>query len=149
MKTYLNFEDIETKEMLSKLDLNFFLQQNIEEENYDQKDVNSLYSSYETSLEKLKLKYKGNWKQANYFLEGQVRKMFTGGFLTALFHLDDGRSFSLSRFQDVGHDLAYFKLWQKYYKRKASAKKIWNIVTKVGSVLAIVLSIIKLLESLL
>jgi hypothetical protein len=149
LKTALNFEDTATKEMLSNLDFNFFLKQNIEEENYDQKDVDSLYSSYETSSEQLKLKYKGNWKQANYFLEGQVRKMYTGGFLTALFHLDEGRSFSLSRFQDAGHDLAYFKLWQRYYKRKVSAKKIWNIVTKVGSVLAIVLSIIKLLESLL
>lgn len=149
MRTSLNFEDKDTKELLSKLDFNFFLRQNIEEEKYKQDEVDTLYNSYKTTLKELKQKYKKDKKQANYFLEGQVRKMFTGGFLPALFHLDEGRQHTMFAFQEIGEDLAYFKLWQDYYKRKVTAKKVWDIVVKVGSVLAIVLSIIKLWETFL
>lgn len=49
-------------------------------------------------------------------------------------------------FQGIGHDLAYFKLWQNYYKRKVTVKRVWDAIVKVGSVLAIILSIIKLWE---
>ena len=73
--------------------------------------------------------------------------MFTGGFLPALFHLDEGRKHTIFGFEDIGHDLAYFKLWQNYYKRKVTTKKVWEFVVKVGSVLAIILSIIKLWET--
>lgn len=148
MKTTLNFEDSNTKELLSKFDFDFFLSQNIEEEKYSKEDTEALYSSYNIALTHLKLRYKGEKKQANYFLEGQVRKMFTGGFLPALFHLDEGRSHTIFDFAGVGHDLAYFKLWQVYYKRKITKQKIWEIVIKVGSLLGIILSIIKLWEVL-
>lgn len=147
MRTNLDFENKDTKELLSKLDFKFFLKQNSEEENYSQEDLNDLYSSYVETLNSLKLRFKGNKKQSNYFLEGQVRKMFTGGLLTALFHLDEGRSHTISAFKEVGSDLAYFKLWQIYYKRKVTSAKIWNLVVKIGSVLAIILSIIKLWET--
>jgi hypothetical protein len=40
--------------------------------------------------------------------------MFTGGFLPALFHLDEGRRHTIFGFEEMGHDLAYFKLWQNY-----------------------------------
>jgi hypothetical protein len=148
LRTNLNFEDKDTKEILSQFEFDFFLKQNIEEEKYNQADIDILYSSYKTTLKDLKLKYKKDRKQANFLLEGQVRKMFTGGFLPALFHLDEVRKFTMSSFKDIGHDLAYFKLWQNYYKRKVIAKKIWDVVVKVGSVLAIILSIIKFLEYL-
>jgi hypothetical protein len=147
LRTSLNFEDKDTKELLSKLDFNFFLKQNIEEEKYRQDEVDTLYNSYKDSLKDLKKKYKKDKKQANYFLEGQVRKMFTGGFLPALFHLDEGRQHTIIAFQEIGEDLAYFKLWQDYYKRKVTAKKVWDFVVKVGSVLAIILSLIKLWET--
>jgi hypothetical protein len=147
LKTSLKFEDKDTKEMLSKFEFGFFLKQNIEEEKYNQADIDILYSSYETTLKAIKLKYKKDRKQANYFLEGQVRKMFTGGFLPALFHLDEGRKHRMFGFQEIGHDLAYFKLWQDYYKRKVTAQKVWDIIVKIGSVLAIGLSLIKLWET--
>ena len=134
--------------MLSKFEFDFFLKQNIEEEKYNQAEIDILYSSYKKTLKDLKLKYKKDRKQANYFLEGQVRKMFTGGFLPALFHLDEGRKHTMFGFKDIGHDLAYFKLWQNYYNCKVTTKKIWDVVVKVGSVLAIILSIIKFLEYL-
>lgn len=147
METKLNFEDKDTKELLSKLDFDFFLKQNIDEEKYKQEDIEKLYSSYKATLKELKIKYRKQRKQANYFLEGQVRKMFTGGFLPALFHLDEGRTHTIFAFGEVGNDLAYFKLWQIYYKRKVTVKKVWEVVVKTGSVLAIILSLIKLWET--
>lgn len=148
MKTNLNFEDPKTKELLSNLDLRFFLNENIREEKYPEREVSLMYSSYENTMKELKHKHKKNKRQANYFLEGQVRKMFIGGFLPALFHLDEGRKHTIVDFEGVGHDLAYFKLWQSYYKRKVTAIKTWDIIIKVGSVLAIALSLLKLWETL-
>jgi hypothetical protein len=148
MKTKLSFEDKDTKELLSKLEFDFFLKQNIEEEKYSKNDVDDLYSSYYVTLKQLKIKYKRDKAQSNYYLEGQVRKLFTGGLLPALFQLDEGRSHTIYAFKEVGNDLAYFKLWQDYYKRKVTASKIWNFVIKIGSILAIILSIIKLWETI-
>jgi hypothetical protein len=148
MKTQLNFEDAKTKELLSRLDFRFFLKENIREEKYADDEIGQLYSSYENAMKELKHRYRKDKKQANYFLEGQARKMFTGGFLPALFHLDEGRKHTIVDFEGVGHDLAYFKVWQSYYKRKVTAAKVWDIVIKVGSVLAIVLSLIKLWETI-
>ena len=107
-----------------------------------------MYVSYYDTLKQLRFKFKKDKKQANYYLEGQVRKMFTGGLLPALFHLDEGRSHTIFAFKEVGNDFAYFKLWQDYYKRKVTASKIWNFVIKIGSILAIILSIIKLWETI-
>jgi hypothetical protein len=149
MKTNLDFENSDTKELLSKLDFKYFLNQNTEEENYSQEDMNDLYSSYFETLNSLKLRFKGNRKQSNYFLEGQVRKMFTGGLLPALFHLDEGGTSTIFAFKEMGSDLAYFRLWQLYYKRKVIKVLIWNLVIKIGSILAIILSIIKVWETFL
>lgn len=148
MRTKLDFENRDTKELLSRLDFEFFLKQNSEEHNYSEDDINDLYKSYNETLRALKKKYKKDKKQSNYFLEGQVRKMVTGGFLLALFHIDEGRSHTIFAFKEGGNDLAYFKLWQEYYRRKVTATKIWNILIKIGSILAIILSIIKLWETL-
>jgi hypothetical protein len=147
LKTKLSFEDKDTKELLSKLDFEFFLKENIEVEKYQESDIELLYSEYSATLKELKLKYKSNKKQSNYFLEGQVRKMFTGGFLPALFHLDEGRTHTIFDFGGIGQDLAYFKRWQIYYKRKVTKAKIWEIVIKSGSILAILLSLIKIKET--
>jgi len=146
MRTQLNFEKKETKELLSKLDLEFFLTQNFNENDYSEKEKDDLYVSYYETLKTLKSKLKKDKKQANYYLEGQVRKMFTGGLLPALFHLDEGKNFRLFDFKEIGKDLAYFKLWQNYYKRKVTSQKIWNIIVKTGSLLAILLTIIKIFE---
>lgn len=108
MRTKLDFENIDTKELLSRLDFDFFLKQNSEEQNYSEADINDLYNSYNENIRTLRAKFKTNRKQSNYFLEGQVRKMFTGGFLPALFHLDEGRSHTIFAFKEVGNDLAHF-----------------------------------------
>jgi hypothetical protein len=149
MRTNLNFENEDTKELLSRFDFDFFVRQNAKAERYSQADMDVLYSTYEKTLGELRVKFKKEKKQANLFLEGQVRKMFTGGFLPALFELDEGRKHTMFDFKQIGHDLAFFKLWQEYYKKRVTTKKIWTILTRVGSVLAIILSVIKLWETFL
>ena len=146
MKTNLNFELEETKKLLSKLDFEFFLKQNIEKEKYNQSDIDKIYSSYNQTLQEIKTKAQAGKKQFHYSAEGQVRKMFTGGFLPALFELDESRGHTIFDFPAIGENWAYFKYWQIYKKRKITKEKIWNVTVKVGGVLAIILSVLKFLE---
>jgi len=146
MKTTLNFEHKDTKELLAILDFEFFLKQNIEAERYSQADIDKIYSSYYQTKKAIETKAKANKKQFNYYTEGQVRKMFTGGFIPALFELDESREHVLFDFPAVGESWAYFNHWQTYQKRKITKEKIWNVVVKIGSVLAILLSFLKLIE---
>lgn len=146
MKTTLNFDSTDTKKLLSELDFEFFLKRNIEIEDYKQADIDTMYSSYKIAMSELKKKAKENKKQFYYFCEGKVRKGFTGGFLPAHFELDEGRKNTIFRFEDIGENWAYFQYWQKFYRRKVTKEKIWDYTIKTGSILAILLSVIKLLE---
>lgn len=146
MKTALNFEHNDTKALLAKLDFEFFLKQNFEAEKYSQADIDKVYASYHQTTKLIRTKAKADKKQFNYYAEGQVRKMFTGGFLPALFELDESRGHTMFDFPAVGESWAYFKHWQTYQKRKITKEKIWDVVIKIGSVLAILLSFLKLIE---
>jgi len=146
MKTDLNFEQTETKKLLSKLDFEFFLKQNIEVEKYKQSDIDAIYTAYKLFKKELRAKSKKNKRQFNYFAEGQVRKMFTGGLLPAMFELDEGRGHRLCDFPGIGENWAYFNHWQMYYKRKVTGEKLWNVIIKTGSILAFFLSISKIIE---
>jgi hypothetical protein len=146
MKTKLSFEDAETKKLLSKLDFIFFLKRNLSQGKYNPKDINSIYLSHDKTLNGLRLERRSNKKQFNYFLEGQVRKMFNGGFLPALFELDGTKRLTLFDFSAVGESWAYFECWRNYYKLKMTTERIWGIIIKVGSVAGILLSLIKLAE---
>lgn len=144
--TNLNFEDKETKKLLSKLDFEYFLKQNIEEEKYGKEYIDEMYTSFNDNYKILKQKTKVNRKQFYLYHEGNVRKMFTGGFLTAIFLLDEGRTHRLLDFKEVGLNWAIFNLWSKNYRRKITFEKVWDIIIKTGSLLAIVLSIVKITE---
>lgn len=146
MKTGLNFEQDSTKKILSELDFEFFLKENLEKEKYNKENVEKIYSSYELTKKKIKAKAKGNKKQFNLYSEGQVRKMFTGEFLPSLFELNENRGHRLLDFSGIGENWAYFSHWQAYQKRKIKLDKIWNVVVKTGSVFGIILAILKFLE---
>lgn len=72
--------------------------------------------------------------------------MFTGGTLPATFELDEGRRYQIMDFPATGKNWAYFEHWQKTYKLKLKKEKIWSIVIKTGSLLAFILTILKLYE---
>jgi hypothetical protein len=146
MKTALDFEHNDTKALLAKLDFEFFLKQNIEAEKYSQADIDKVYSSYHQTTKLIRTKAQADKKQFNYYAEGQVRKMFTGGFLPALFELDENRVHTMFDFPAIGENWAYFKHWQTYQKRKITKEKIWDVIIKAGSVLAFLLSFLKLIE---
>lgn len=146
VKTILNFEDKETKALLAKFDFEFFLKQNIKDEKYDQIDIDEIYASYNNTLKQIKAKAQSNKRQVRLYAEGQVRKMFMGGFLTVIFHLNTSRGYKISDFPATGENWAYFKYWQIYQKRKITKEKIWDIIIKTGSILAISLSFLKLFE---
>ena len=139
MKTELNFEDESTKKLLSKLDFEFFLKQNIEVEKYTENEINQIYECYKTTKIVLAKKSKENRKQFNFYVEGQARKMFTGGLLPALFELDEGRGHTIFDFPPIGENWAYFEHWQKYYKKKVTKEKVWDFIIKTGSLLAFLL----------
>lgn len=148
MKTTLDFEKVETKNLLAKLDFSFFLEKNIESQDYSELDTQMIYHNYDKTLQQLKKKLKHNKEQFCYFAEGQVRKMFTGGFIPALFELDEGREHVFFDFPAIGENWAYFEIWQSFHRKKITKEKIWTFVIRLGSILAIILSILKLIETI-
>lgn len=145
-KTTLDFEAKETKELLSKLDFSFFLQQHFNETKYSEENIKQIHNTFNKTIISLKKRGKKNKKQFFFFLEGQVRKGFIGGLIPSIFHLDDTNNYRLCDFPSVGENWAYFKLWAAYYKKKLKRKKAWDIITKIGSILAILLSLLKVWE---
>ena len=141
-----SFESQDTREFISNIDFEYFLQMNIAERSYSQSEIDSMYRSYELTKVKIKQARKKNKKQYNLFLEGQVRKMYYGGFLPTMFNMNDIREHFLTDFEAVGENWAYFKYWQRFYKNKLTTQKILELITKGGSLLAIALSIAKVIE---
>ncbi len=115
-------------------------------EKYKQADIDSIYEAYKRITAEIKVRSKSNKKQFFFYSEGQVRKMFTGGLLLSHFELDESRGHTILDFPAVGENWAYFDYWQKYQKRKLTKEKIWGFTIKTGSLLAILLSIIKFIE---
>jgi hypothetical protein len=104
LKTDLDFENKETKELLCRLDFEYFLKEHIAVENYSRDEVDQIYAAFTSATLDLRKRVKDNKKQFLYFLEGQVRKGFTGGFLPAIFHLDRGRHHHFLDFPAVGEN---------------------------------------------
>ena len=149
MRTTLNFEDKSTKELLSKLDFEYFLNQDIENENYSPENISEIKNEYLKNKQILKNKSRKKRLQFYFYIEGQVRKMFTGGFLPALFHLDESRDHTIIDFKSVGDAWAYFECWRNLYKKKLFKEKIWNYTIRIGSLLAFILTGLKLYEFLM
>ncbi len=146
MKENLDFEDKSTKDLLSKYDMSFFLNQNIDDNDYSDEDISTMRDSFQFYQKDLIEKSKENSEQLFLYVEGQVRKMVTGGSLPSLFNLNETRELRILDFKASGHDWAYFSYWQKHYKRKVRLEQFWEWTTKVGSVLAIILTIFQLYE---
>jgi hypothetical protein len=113
METQLNFENSDVRELLSELDFRYFLDQNIKEEGYGQSEIDLIYSSHKEWVKTIKNDAKGNKKQFNFYVEGQVRKMFTGGLLPTLFHLNEAREHVIFDFPGTGENWAYFDHWRQ------------------------------------
>ena len=146
-KPELPFNDYYKKALL-QYDFRFFLEKDIEENDYSDKDLQVLFGSYEKGMAKYRNERKKNPRQFDYWLEGKVRLMFMGsGFLPGFFGLDGWtRERKVFNFEPWGDDWAIFDLWQKHERRRHRWNKSWEAVTKIGAVLAIALTILKLFE---
>lgn len=124
MITNLNFEDEYTKKLLCKIDFEFFLKQNFRESEYNSKDIDDLYKAFHKTNFSITKQAAKNKNQFYIYVEGKVRKMFTGGLLPSLFGLNEIRELTIFNFEDVGECFAYFNYWQKYYRKKIILNKI-------------------------
>ena len=147
MQNQLNFDDKSTKELLSKYDMAYFFEENTSRNKYDPTNVKLVELSYKHHEQLLKTKIVNNKTQAYYLLDSYVRQMFTGGLLPSMFGLNDLSQIEIILFDDFGENWAHFDAWQKLYKQKNRSEKIWNIIVKTGTVLAFLLSFIKLYEA--
>ena len=148
MEIFLDFEKEATKELLSNYDFEFFLKEDFNQNNYSKENIDSLYKSFNKHDILIKEKRKSNITQYNYYLEGMVRKMYIGGLLPCLFHLNNAKGHTITDFVGFGENWAYFNNWQHYYKRKVTKTKVWDYIVKSGGILAILLSLQKVYEIL-
>jgi hypothetical protein len=144
----LSFDD-KTIDLLLDRDMKYFIEKDLNSGRYHQDQVSLLHVSYADELGICLKEIKKDKKQYRHHLYGAVMIMWSGGFLPALFRLDGWtRRFSITDFEGAGRDWARFTIWQTYARRKRTSKRLWNYVTKVGSVLGIGLTIVKLWELL-
>lgn len=136
--------DEETRKLYCKGDYEFFLKHHAKENsNYD---FSELYRGYNNTMTDLKRELKKNKKQQILLLDSYIRKMHSGGLLPNIFNITRAIGYNSIDLYAEGENLAYFKLWQKYEKRKILREKFWDIAVKFGAILGFVLSIIKIIE---
>lgn len=141
--------DEEHKTLVLDYDFEYFIKFDLEENNYSDQQISELYAGYHKTLKELQVKLKENKKQFLLYLDGQVRLMFDGGFIGGHFRIDGfTRKINILDFKGTGQDWAYFELWQKYERRKRNRKNAWDITVKVGAVLAIGLTALRIIEAI-
>ena len=75
--------------------------------------------------------------------------MFDGGMLPSIFKIDGWtREFNILNFKDTGDCWARFEIWQNFELKKKRKDKMWGYFTKLGALLAIFLTILRLLDFL-
>jgi hypothetical protein len=76
-----------------------------------------------------------------------VRLQWGGGMLPAHFRLDGStRRFNYFDPTNTGKEQAYFQYWQKLERKRRFRRITWDRITKVGAILAIILTIVKLFD---
>ena len=140
------------REFLTEADLEFFVKKDLEKQlekgSITQKKIDGIYRNYDSEYLSLIEEYKGNKKQMRLWLETQVTLQWAGGQLPAQFRLD-GFTRELTIIgseKEIGRGWAIFQLWQKIERRRRFWQKSWEGITKVGAVLAILLTLLKALE---
>lgn len=148
-KADLNFEDDKTKNLLLKYDFKYFISEHIASKDYSEIHEKEMFQSYEET--KKELRKNKSKKKAQYYLslEATIRRVYNGGFLPTLFGLNNLSNLSILNLYEVGEIWTHFETWQRLYRRSQVKKRTWNIITKFGSLLAIALGVIKLLETVL
>jgi len=136
----------EEKELYSKLDFKFFLDQNIKRENLSSENLKLIEKGYIKTIELINVARDENKAQFHLFIEGYVRKMHAGGMLGSHFNLSEARDFKILRFEDYGENWAYFEAWAKRERFIRRRKNVWKRIVEIGAVLGFILAAIHLYE---
>ncbi len=132
----------------TKYDYGFFLERHFEQHTYPPENVEIIYSSYKEAGKKLKEKLKKNKTQTLFHIDGRVRALHGSGILPKRFELASRGTGtgSILNFVGEGESWAYFDIWQRYEKFKIFRRRFWETIIKIGALLGILLSIIKVIE---
>lgn len=136
----------EEKELYSKLDFKYFLDQNIKRENLSSENLKLIEKGYIKTIELINVTRDANKAQFHLFIEGYVRKMHSGGMLGTHFNLSEAREFKVLRFEDYGENWAYFEAWAKRERFIRRRKTVWKRIVEIGAVLGFILAAIHLYE---
>lgn len=136
----------EERELYSKLDFKYFLDQNIRRTKVSMENIVLINNGYAKTVELINKSKKENKTQFHLFIEGYVRKMHSGGMLGSHFNLSESREFSILRHEDYGENWAYFEVWAKREKTLRIRKLIWKRVVEIGAIIGFILAAIHLYE---
>lgn len=140
--------DDEIRKLYIQYDYAFFTEENLRSNEYPSKDIQVMKASYKETKQLLLRKIKSNKRQGLFFLDGDIRKMHSGGLLPARFNLDETRSWTILDFEAEGECWACFDVWKKFEKRRYRRKNLSELIVKIGSILGIALSVLKIFELL-
>jgi hypothetical protein len=132
----------EMRELYVNYDFRYFLQKHLKTED----DFQKIKGDFERYRNELLSDLKTNKKQFLHQIDGSVRKMHSGGLLPSLFQLDETRKLTIFPESEIAKDWASFEIWKKYEKRKILKKKISKMIIFIGSILAYILTVLKLIE---
>lgn len=141
--------DDHTRELYCKYDLKYFLNLRLAENETSEADLRAMQSAYLDELQKIKALIKKNRKQAHYFIDGQIRKCHSGGFLPSILNLDESRGkHGFLDYPEIGRTLATFELWRKAQKRKILHAKFGDISIKVGALLGFASTLMQIIGAI-
>ncbi|NVN18046.1 hypothetical protein GUA46_06820 [Muricauda sp. HICW] len=138
----------EFRELVLDMDFEYFLNEDLTANKVSDSDRTTAEQAYLKTTLEVQERYRKNKKQCRLWLEGIVRLQWFGGMLPSQLRLDGStRDLTYFDYEEVGRNWAWFAYWQKLERKRRFWKVSWDRVTKVGAVLAIVLTVLKLLET--
>lgn len=138
----------EYRDLILDRDWEYFMLEDPVKPKMSQEDIAAMREGFDNKTVEIRKQYLKNKKQCRLMLEGVVRLQWAGGFLPAYLKID-GYTKGLSNFdyKKTGEEWASFHFWQKLERRRRFWQLTWDKVTKAGALLAIILSILKLIET--
>jgi hypothetical protein len=135
------------KLLMLEYDFKYFLEKHIQESQYSNEDIQAIYNAYNTQKNLVKANLRKNKKQYYLWLNSAFIHQFDGGLLPTLFEINpEVKKHTIVDFEQYGIQWAYFEAWQKHQRFKHKSQKAWDVIVKIGSVLAFVLSAVKVFE---
>lgn len=137
----------EFRELALDMDFGYFLDGDLDEANVPAADRQAIRTAFEEETARLRKRYRDNRKHCRLWLETRVRMQWQGGMLPAQFRLDGfTKRLGFHDYNHLGREWALFDFWQKLERRRRLIKLSWDRTTKIGAVLAILLTLLKLYE---